>query len=158
MEQPAIAILNDNRIMTIGTVRPDGWPQTTMVGYANEGWRLYFVIDRKSQKYDNIAHDNRVAVSIGHEPHDPSEIRAVYAGCIAREVTEDKERSNAWALIADRHPNLAALGPSEDENVAIMAAECRFLSVLDYSKGLGHRESLTVSEFTTLRTQSMQTP
>ena len=40
MEQPAISILNSNRIMTIATVRPDGWPQTTMVGYANEGWRL----------------------------------------------------------------------------------------------------------------------
>ena len=39
MEQPAITILNANRIMTIATVRADGWPQTTMVGYANEGWR-----------------------------------------------------------------------------------------------------------------------
>ena len=46
MEQPAIGILNSNRIMTIATVREDGWPQTTMVGYANEGFRLYFLIYR----------------------------------------------------------------------------------------------------------------
>ena len=35
MEQPALQILNDNRVMSIATVRPDGWPQTTIVGYAN---------------------------------------------------------------------------------------------------------------------------
>lgn len=48
MEQPALQILNDNRIMSIATVRPDGWPQSTIVGYANEGWRLYFLIYRTS--------------------------------------------------------------------------------------------------------------
>ena len=55
MEQPAITILNANRIMTIATVRPDGWPQATIVGYANEGFRLYFLIYRASQKFQNIA-------------------------------------------------------------------------------------------------------
>jgi nitroimidazol reductase NimA-like FMN-containing flavoprotein (pyridoxamine 5'-phosphate oxidase superfamily) len=60
MEQPAITILDANRIMTIATVRPDGWPQTTMVGYANEGWRVYFLIYRTSQKFENISRDNRV--------------------------------------------------------------------------------------------------
>ena len=42
MEQPAIAILNANRIMAISTVRPDGWPQTTVVGYANRGFDIFF--------------------------------------------------------------------------------------------------------------------
>ena len=42
MEQPALQILNDNRIMSIATVRPDGWPQSTIVGYANEGVAAVF--------------------------------------------------------------------------------------------------------------------
>ena len=57
MEQPAITILNANRIMTIATVRPDGWPQATIVGYANEGFRIYFLIYRASQKFENIGGD-----------------------------------------------------------------------------------------------------
>ena len=68
MEQPAIEILNANRIMSIATVRPDGWPQTTIVGYANEGFRLYFLIYRTSQKFENISRDDRVSISIGQEP------------------------------------------------------------------------------------------
>ena len=42
MEQPAIGILNSNRIMTIATVRPDGWPQATIVGYATKVGRSIF--------------------------------------------------------------------------------------------------------------------
>jgi nitroimidazol reductase NimA-like FMN-containing flavoprotein (pyridoxamine 5'-phosphate oxidase superfamily) len=144
MEQPAIGILNENRIMTIATVRPDGWPQTTVVGYANEGWRLYFLIYRTSQKFANIAHDNRVSISVGREPAALREVKAVYAGCTAREIIDLKEKSRAWTLLAKRHPNLTDLAPPGDDEVATMAADCHHVSVLDYSKGLGHTEALTV--------------
>jgi nitroimidazol reductase NimA-like FMN-containing flavoprotein (pyridoxamine 5'-phosphate oxidase superfamily) len=144
MEQPALQILNDNRTMSIATVRPDGWPQSTIVGYANEGWRLYFLIYRTSQKFENIRHDNRVSISVGHEPQTLREIKAIYAGCCAREVTNLKERSRAWDLLADRHPNLTDLAPPGNDDVATMIAECRYVSVLDYSQGLGHAESLTI--------------
>ena len=32
-----LALLDQHRIMTIATLRPDGWPQATTVGYANDG-------------------------------------------------------------------------------------------------------------------------
>ena len=144
MEQPALQILNDNRIMSIATVRPDGWPQSTIVGYANEGWNLYFLIYRNSQKFENISHDNRVSIAVGHEPTALREIRAVYAGCHAAEVTDLAERSRAWNLLAERHPNLTDLAPPGTVEVATMKAECKHVSVLDYSKGLGHTESLTL--------------
>ena len=144
MEQPAITILNENRIMTIATVRPDGWPQATIVGYANEGFRLYFLIYRTSQKFENIAHDNRVSIAVGHEPAQLVDVKAVYAGCDVHEVTDLAEKSRAWMLLAQRHPNLTDLAPPQTDEVATMAAECRHVSVLDYSQGLGHAESLTV--------------
>lgn len=144
MEQPALQILNDNRIMSIATMRPDGWPQSTIVGYANEGWRLYFLIYRTSQKFENISHDNRVSISVGHEPRTLSQIKAVYAGCHAHEVTDLAERSHAWKLLAERHPNLTDLAPPGTAEVATMSAECKYVSVLDYSKGLGHTEALTL--------------
>lgn len=144
MEQPAITILNANRLMTIATVRPDGWPQATIVGYANEGFRLYFLIYRTSQKFANIARDNRVAITVGQEPTELRQIKAVYAGCEVRELTDTKERSRAWALLAERHPNLTDLAPPETAEVATMVAECRYVSVLDYSQGLGHAETLVL--------------
>jgi len=145
MEQPVIGILNANRIMTIATVRPDGWPQATIVGYANEGWSLYFLIYRDSQKFANMARDNRVAITIGSEPPEIRAIKAVYAGCKVSEVTDPGEQSHAWNLLAKRHPNLTDLAPPRAADVATMVARCRHVSMLDYTQGLGHTESLTVS-------------
>jgi nitroimidazol reductase NimA-like FMN-containing flavoprotein (pyridoxamine 5'-phosphate oxidase superfamily) len=144
MEQPALQILDENRIMSVATIRPDGWPQSTIVGYANDGWRLYFLIYRTSQKFENISLDNRISVSIGHEPTELRDIKAVYAGCHAHEVADMKERDRAWMLLAKRHPNLTDLAPPKADEVATMVAECRHVSVLDYSQGLGHTEALTI--------------
>jgi nitroimidazol reductase NimA-like FMN-containing flavoprotein (pyridoxamine 5'-phosphate oxidase superfamily) len=146
MEQPAITILNANRIMTIATVRPDGWPQATIVGFANEGFRLYFLIYRTSQKFDNIARQPRVAITVAHEPEEMSDAKAVYAGCSARELMEGAERRHAWDVLASRHPNLAHLAPPEDSEVATMAADCQHVSVVDYTKGVGHTEILTLAD------------
>jgi nitroimidazol reductase NimA-like FMN-containing flavoprotein (pyridoxamine 5'-phosphate oxidase superfamily) len=144
MDNEAVAILDRHRIMTIATVRPDGWPQATIVGYANDGLALYFLIYRDSQKFENIAADGRIAIAVGQEPHSLREIKAVYAGCDVAEVTEPAERNGAWLLLAKRHPNLTDLAPPQKSEVATMVARCRYLSVLDYSKGLGHAESIVI--------------
>lgn len=59
MERKAVEILEAHHLMAIATVRPDGWPQATMVSYANEGLLIYFVISRESQKFANIERDPR---------------------------------------------------------------------------------------------------
>ena len=64
-----IDLLNEHRIMTIATNRPDGWPQATVVGYCNDGMVIYCLISRDSQKYANIMRD-------GHRGHRPGRDRA----------------------------------------------------------------------------------
>jgi nitroimidazol reductase NimA-like FMN-containing flavoprotein (pyridoxamine 5'-phosphate oxidase superfamily) len=58
MKEKAVSILDANRLMGLSTVRPDGWPQTTLVSYANDGILIYFVVSRQSQKFQNIAQDD----------------------------------------------------------------------------------------------------
>ena len=146
MLQPAIEILDSHRMMAVSTVRPDGWPQTTMVGYANQGWTVYFLIFRDSQKFANIAHDNRVAIAVSGEPASLLDIKAVYAGAHAAEVTDPREKELAWKLLVERHPNLGDFGRPDDRETALMQAVCRYVSVLDYSRGIGHTEALTVGD------------
>ena len=40
MKQKILALLESHRIMTIATLRPDGWPQATTVGYVSESLTL----------------------------------------------------------------------------------------------------------------------
>ena len=141
----AIAILGENRIMAISTVRPDGWPQTTFVGYANDEASLYFVIFRASQKFANIAHDNRVSVAIGREPPDIRLAEALYVGATVSEVIDPAEREDGWRLLARRHPVLAGSPQPDWSQAALMRAECMHVSVLDYSQGLGHTDALHIA-------------
>ena len=57
-------ILARHRIMSLATLRADGWPQATVVGYASEGLTLYFLCAPDSQKVKNLAADPRVSLTI----------------------------------------------------------------------------------------------
>lgn len=140
-KKDAVAILEAHRIMAISTVRPDGWPQTTIVGYANDGLVVYFMILRSSQKYANIRRDDRVSIAVGEEPADVRQAKAVFAGAHALEITDSTERDRAWKLLEERHPNLGAFKLPDSSDAAVMRATCRYVSVVDYSQGLGHTEA-----------------
>src|SRR3954469_18591798 len=68
------AILDGQRIMSVATLRPDGWPQATTVGYVNDGLTLYFLCGPDSQKAANLARDNRLSLAAHAEKvEDPDE-------------------------------------------------------------------------------------
>jgi nitroimidazol reductase NimA-like FMN-containing flavoprotein (pyridoxamine 5'-phosphate oxidase superfamily) len=144
MKDKAIKILDGNRLMAIATVRPDGWPQATMVGYANEEILLYFVISRESQKFKNIERDDRVSIVIGRDFHDPATIEAVSIAAHASEVRDPKQRDRAVKLLLERHPGLRRLAPPAPGHSAVMRANPEIITILDYSKGFGHADLLTV--------------
>jgi nitroimidazol reductase NimA-like FMN-containing flavoprotein (pyridoxamine 5'-phosphate oxidase superfamily) len=144
MEQKAVDILNRYRLMTIATLRPDGWPQATMVSYANDGLLLYFIISRQSQKYANIDRDSRVSIVVGRDFEDPADIKALSIAANASEVRDPAQREKAIELVLKRHPALAELGGPNLKHSAVMRAYCSIVTILDYSKGFGHADLLTV--------------
>jgi len=146
VEHPAVKILNSYGLMAISTVRPDGWPQTTIVGYANRGFELVFMIFRSGQKFANIAKDNRISIAVAPEPDNMSELKAVYAGAHASEITDPNERQAAWKLLMERHSNLAGFTMPDAGEAAFMRARCEHVSMLDFSQGPGHREQFVVGQ------------
>lgn len=144
MERKAVDILKRHRLMAIATVRPDGWPQATMVSYANEGLLIYFVISRESQKFANIERDRRVSIVVGRDFEDPKGIKALSIAAEASLVTDPEQRERAVDLILERHPALKKLPRPDPAHAAIMRATCRVVTILDYSKGFGHADVLTI--------------
>ena len=145
MESNAVRILQDNKIMAVATLRRDGWPQTTLVSYANEGLLIYFNVSRSSQKFANLQHDDRVSIAIGHDFFDPVTIRALSLAGRASEVRDIKQRSHAIEMLLDRHPGLRRLELPMPDTSALMRVNPQHISILDYSKGFGHTDELTVS-------------
>lgn len=144
MKERAIDILNRHGLMAISTLRPDGWPQTSMVSYANEGLLLYFVVSRASQKFANIERDSRVSIAVGRDFDDPAEIAALSIAANASELHDAKNRDRAIDLLLGRHPGLVRVGRPDLRHSAVMRAYCSVVMVLDYSKGLGHADMVTV--------------
>ena len=146
MNHTAVRILNTHQTLAISTVRPDGWPQTTIVGYANRGFDIVFLIYRTGQKWANIQHDDRISIAVASEPLDLNSLQAVYAGAHAAEITDEAERQQAWEQLMQRHANLAGSQIPEVTEAVFMRAKCKYVSVLDFTKGLGHREQFTVDD------------
>lgn len=145
MEQKAVDILNQYRLMAIATLRADGWPQATMVSYANDGLLLYFIVSRASQKFANIVRNSRVSIVVGRDFEEPAQIRALSIGANASEVRDPVQRERAIDLILERHPALATFPRPDPQQSAVMRAYCSIVTILDYSKGFGHADLLTVA-------------
>ena len=140
-----LALLDQHRIMTIATLRPDGWPQATTVGYVNEGLTLYFLCGLDSQKAANLARDDRVSLAIDHDTPDLMAITGLSMAARAQVVVDRDEASRILGLFPLKYPeNIAVPIPMPTpEDVKIFRVTPTVISVLDYSKGFGHTELVT---------------
>jgi nitroimidazol reductase NimA-like FMN-containing flavoprotein (pyridoxamine 5'-phosphate oxidase superfamily) len=141
-----LSLLDAHRIMTIATLRPDGWPQATTVGYANEGLTLYFLCGPDSQKAANLAQDDRLSLTIDHDVSDIMAITGLSMAAHAQAVEEPAEMARILQLLAQRYPEQQEL-PIQmptPEDIRIFRVDPTVVSVLDYSKGFGHTDLVTI--------------
>jgi nitroimidazol reductase NimA-like FMN-containing flavoprotein (pyridoxamine 5'-phosphate oxidase superfamily) len=63
MREEILSVLRGASDMTI-SMRPDGYPQATMVSYVSDGLTMYFGCTAESQKVQNIAYNNKVSLTV----------------------------------------------------------------------------------------------
>ena len=141
-----LALLDAHRIMTVATLRPDGWPQATTVGYVNEGMTLWFLCGLESQKARNLARDDRVSLTVDHDTADMMAITGLSMAARAHRVTDRAEAEKVIRMLPLKYPDAPASAagmkmPGPDE-VALFRVEPEVVSVLDYRKGFGHTDLL----------------
>jgi len=145
MRRKILALLDQHRIMTIATLRPDGWPQATTVGYANEGLTLYFLCGLDSQKAANLARDDRVSLTIDHDTPQVMEITGLSMAAHAHAVVDPAEAEKALHLLMQRYPEQPSvpLPMPTPADVRIFRVTPKLISVLDYTKGFAHTDLVT---------------
>lgn len=155
-----LRLLNEHRVMTLATNRPDGWPQATIVGYVNDGFLLYSFVARNSQKCTNISRDARVSITIGRDALRPLDIKALSLAGTASMVKDRNEFEYVGRLRLQRYPEYAEfpapvfrdaalqrISPQPPtDGVVLLRIAPEIISVLDYSKGFGHSDLVTFSE------------
>jgi nitroimidazol reductase NimA-like FMN-containing flavoprotein (pyridoxamine 5'-phosphate oxidase superfamily) len=147
LKQQILALLEAHRIMTIATVRPDGWPQATTVGYVNEGLTLWFLCGLESQKARNLSLDDRVSITIDHDTADIMSITGLSMAARAHRVTDRVEAEKVIAMLPLKYPDAppatAQMKMPAPEDVALFRVVPEIISVLDYTKGFAHTDLVT---------------
>jgi PPOX class probable F420-dependent enzyme len=139
--QKVLALLAQHRKMTIATLRPDGWPQATTVGYGNVGLTIYFLCGPDSQKAANLARDSRVSLTIDDDTGQVMAIEGLSMAARAEAVTDPDEAEKALQLMIARYPPQDVPLPMPNAaELRIFRVTPTVISVLDYSKGFGHTE------------------
>lgn len=122
-----LELLDQHRPMSVATNRPDGWPQATTVGYANDGLTLYFLCAPQSQKAQNLARDDRISLTIDHDTSDPMTITGL-----------------SMAAHAETVDNPAEVATPSPEEIRFFRVTPTVISVLDYAKGFGYSDLVVV--------------
>ena len=132
--------LKQHNIMSLATQRADGYPQTTTVGYANDGLDLYFCCGRLSQKARNLKRSPKVSLTIDHDTKRWSSIKGLSMGARAKVLSKPREVKRALGLLARRFPDMKKLTEKDLALTAFVKVTPKVISVLDYSKGFGHTD------------------
>jgi nitroimidazol reductase NimA-like FMN-containing flavoprotein (pyridoxamine 5'-phosphate oxidase superfamily) len=144
IREKILTILDKHRIMTVATLRPDGWPQATTVGYVNEGLTLYFLCGLDSQKAKNLALDNRLSLTIDHDTPNLMAITGLSMAARAHAVEDRAEAEKVLRMLPLKYPEAPPLPmkmPNPDE-IRLFRVTPTVISLLDYSKGFGHTDLL----------------
>lgn len=140
-------LMSSHNVMTLATVRADGWPQATTVAYVNDGLTLYFACDPDGQKVANIRLNDKVSATIDRDYPDWNQIRGLSLGGRASVVSDPAERLRAQELLSRKFPQWAEMPEPEDPAlIAFVKVVPKVISILDYSKGYGHTRLVTLED------------
>lgn len=129
--------------LTLATVRPDGYPQATVVSYVHDGLTLYAGIGLDSQKAHNIRQNDKVSATVTPPYADWRNIRGLSLAGHAAIVSGVEETAHAADLMLFRFPQLRQLMPAGGvtwPGAVFVRITPTIISVLDYEQGFGHTE------------------
>jgi nitroimidazol reductase NimA-like FMN-containing flavoprotein (pyridoxamine 5'-phosphate oxidase superfamily) len=144
LKRKILDILDQHRSLTLASLRPDGWPQATTVGYASDGLTLYFLCGAESQKAHNLALDPRVSLTIDHDTNDPMSIAGLSMAALATPVHDPAEAEKFVIMLKKKYPEYMAMPEPDFRQIRIFRLTPKVISVLDYTKGFAHTDLVTL--------------
>ena len=129
--------LKTNRIMSLATVRPDGYPQATTVTYANDGLTLYFACDRNGQKVRNLRRSSKVSLTINKDTANWKKITGLSMGATAKVLARPADTQHALALLSRKFKDMRSLSEEDLAETVFVRVQPKVISMLDYRHEFG---------------------
>lgn len=140
-----LEIVAKHRVLTLATLRPDGWPQATTVGYAAEGMTIYFLCGADSQKAANLTHCNKVSLTIDDDADEMFALKGLSMAATAEFIDDPARTARIFRALVGKYPQAKDMPEPAPGTVRYVRLTPKVISVLDYSKGFGHTDLVTVA-------------
>jgi uncharacterized protein YhbP (UPF0306 family) len=134
-----LELIEGHSVLTLATLREDGWPQATTVAYANAGMTLFVATGADSQKVRNIRACDKVSLTINPAVPEWAGLQGLSMAASAAVIDSRAEMLQAARLLKKKFPPLAEFSDLErDGGWAFLRIVPKIVSVIDYTKGFGH--------------------
>ncbi|MBW1766349.1 MAG: pyridoxamine 5'-phosphate oxidase family protein [Deltaproteobacteria bacterium] len=143
MENFVLDIMKNHNILTLATLREDGYPQANTVTYANDGLTIYVSTAQDSQKIKNIKNSNKISLTIDKDYEDWNKIKGLSMAATAEIPTNPDEIQKAMNCLVKKFPFLAEM-PEPEEPMAVVKITPNIISVLNYELGFAHADLVEV--------------
>lgn len=140
LQQKIVQLLAEHRYMALATLRADGFPQTTTVGYVNDGLSVHFGCSLNSQKAANLARDGRVSMAINRDYDDWRKVRGLSIGGTAERLTDFDDILRATDRFMEKFPQTSGLRLEDMLGTVFFRITPKAISVIDYTECFGHSE------------------
>ena len=101
-------LLDQHRIMTLATLRPDGLAASNDRGLCKRRPHALFLCGLDSQKAANLVRDDRVSLTIDHDTPDLMAITGLSMAARAEAVTDRAEAEKVLRMLPQKYPEQTA--------------------------------------------------
>jgi general stress protein 26 len=143
----ALSILRDSREATLATLRPDGWPQATVINFVNDEQQIYFACAASSQKAQNLERDDRISLALVAPYAVFGPIFGLSLAGHARRMGKAEDIAHMFGLWKIRHPYNHQRLEADRRSFAFYAVEPIVVTTLDYRSALGQAPQNRASSF-----------
>ncbi len=134
-----LELIERGKVLTLATLREDGWPQASTVAYANSGMTLFVATGADSQKVRNIRACDKVSVTVSPALPEWERLQGLSMAACAQVMESRTDIQQAARLLKKKFPPLAEFSDLErDSGWAFLRIAPKIVSVIDYTKGFGH--------------------
>jgi len=129
--------LQSQHLMTLATIRPDGYPQATILNYINDGLTLYFATDAASQKVGNIKLNNKVSIAIASQTEDFYKLSGLSMSGVATRMQNSETAEEILLRQFRRLPQSKRFVPQDPGSLAVFSITPVVIALVDYASGFG---------------------
>jgi nitroimidazol reductase NimA-like FMN-containing flavoprotein (pyridoxamine 5'-phosphate oxidase superfamily) len=132
-----LQVLQSQHLMTLATIRPDGYPQATIVNYLSDDLTVYFATDAASQKVGNIRLNNKVSIAIANQTDDFYKLSGLSMAGRATRILEKELADQIAVRLFQKLPQSKKFVPTDPRQLAVFSVSPVVISLVDYATGFG---------------------